>query len=258
MVSQASKLKWKTGFGKLLRAASLELSIDLLGSAILLVSRSPMIPAGRFTNLVLVWLATAALTPFYSGGVKLKDPRKTTEDFRKVEPESPACRITLPLLTFVPGALVAVAIGPVTVVSSVAGAVLLLVGALMHHGAVQDLGRYWINGRVVCNDHKIVSTGWYSIVRHPVYAADFLFGAGLLLMMSPAAALWGLLLVPVMRACDCYRAPHEERLMLKEAPAAYALVMQLPRYIPRREDMGRALRLLFVRPKAPAGEASPS
>lgn len=255
MASQASTSKWKTGWGKLLRVGSLELSIELLVVEILFVGSFPMNLAGRFANVVLVWLAFTVLMPFYSGDVKLRNPHKAAEDECQVEPETPMCRIVLPLLTYAPAALISAAIGPTMVASSVVGAVLLLAGAAMHYGAVQDLGRYWINGKVVCKEHKIISTGWYSIVRHPVYAADFLAGAGLLLMMSPAAALWGLLLVPVMRACDCYRAPHEERLMLKEDPAAYALVMRLPRYIPRREDIGRALRLLFVRPKPSVGEA---
>jgi protein-S-isoprenylcysteine O-methyltransferase Ste14 len=75
-------------------------------------------------------------------------------------------------------------------------------------------------------EHKVVSTGVYAVVRHPMYAGIFLFNVGMALWLeSYAAAL--LTLVPIgLLAVRCV---FEERFLRRELPG-YEEYMQRVRY----------------------------
>ena len=66
--------------------------------------------------------------------------------------------------------------------------------------------------------HRVVSTGPYAYVRHPMYASVVLFGLGVPLLLG---SWWGLAVSPLLILALAVRAVFEER-MLKVELAGYA------------------------------------
>jgi protein-S-isoprenylcysteine O-methyltransferase Ste14 len=78
---------------------------------------------------------------------------------------------------------------------------------------------------------RVIDTGPYAIVRHPMYAAALLYLAGMPLLLG---SWYGLAIVPLMIAGVAPRAVFEERLLERELPG-YAEYKRRVRYrlIPR-------------------------
>jgi protein-S-isoprenylcysteine O-methyltransferase Ste14 len=79
--------------------------------------------------------------------------------------------------------------------------------------------------------HKVVSTGPYAYVRHPMYASVLLIGAGTPLLLG---SRWGLLAVPLFAVVFGFRAVMEERVLTAELEgyADYANRVRY-RFVPR-------------------------
>jgi protein-S-isoprenylcysteine O-methyltransferase Ste14 len=79
---------------------------------------------------------------------------------------------------------------------------------------------------VVTRDQKVVSTGPYAVVRHPMYA-----GALVMLFGTPLAlgSWWGLLMFILMTFTIAWRASEEERFLLKNL-SGYEEYCQTVRY----------------------------
>lgn len=73
---------------------------------------------------------------------------------------------------------------------------------------------------------RVVDTGPYAIVRHPMYAAAVVYLAGMPLLLG---SWYGLLVVPLMVAAMAPRAVLEERLLERELPG-YAEYTRRVRY----------------------------
>jgi protein-S-isoprenylcysteine O-methyltransferase Ste14 len=73
---------------------------------------------------------------------------------------------------------------------------------------------------------RVIDTGPYAFVRHPMYAAAVLYLAGMPLLLG---SWYGLLIVPLMIAGMAPRAVFEERLLKRELPG-YADYMTRVRY----------------------------
>lgn len=67
----------------------------------------------------------------------------------------------------------------------------------------------------VAGDQRLVDTGPYAIVRHPMYASAMLYLAGTPLALG---SWWGLLGLPLMLPFLVARLVDEERLLLQELP----------------------------------------
>jgi protein-S-isoprenylcysteine O-methyltransferase Ste14 len=78
----------------------------------------------------------------------------------------------------------------------------------------------------VARDQKVVSTGPYAIVRHPMYASASLYLAGTPLALR---SLWGFVPVVVMAPFLIWRLLDEERLLAASLPG-YAEYQQRVRY----------------------------
>jgi protein-S-isoprenylcysteine O-methyltransferase Ste14 len=67
----------------------------------------------------------------------------------------------------------------------------------------------------VNKDQKVISTGPYGVVRHPMYS-----GALLMLLFTPLAlgSFWGLLAFPPMLVTIAFRLAEEEKFLLKNLP----------------------------------------
>jgi protein-S-isoprenylcysteine O-methyltransferase Ste14 len=74
--------------------------------------------------------------------------------------------------------------------------------------------------------HKVVSTGPYAYVRHPMYASVILFAAGVPLLLG---SWWGFVVSPLLVLGLASRAVMEER-MLKAELEGYADYTERVRY----------------------------
>jgi protein-S-isoprenylcysteine O-methyltransferase Ste14 len=73
---------------------------------------------------------------------------------------------------------------------------------------------------------RVIDTGPYAFVRHPMYAAALLYLVGMPLLLG---SWYGFLLVPVIVAGLAPRAVFEERLLERDLPG-YADYMRRVRY----------------------------
>jgi len=98
---------------------------------------------------------------------------------------------------------------------------------------LRALGRQWSTNLEIQPKHRLITTGPYARVRHPLYAMIFLT----MFALAGIASNW-LLIVPALTAATTIylRIPEEERMMVKEFPEDY------PAYMKRT---GRILPPLF-------------
>jgi protein-S-isoprenylcysteine O-methyltransferase Ste14 len=95
-----------------------------------------------------------------------------------------------------------------------------LCGALvLFYRSHADLGRNWSISLQIRNEHRLVTTGIYGFVRHPMYLSFFLLAiAQIMLLPNWFAGAAGLVGVGVLYA---FRIRHEERMMLECFGADY-------------------------------------
>lgn len=120
-----------------------------------------------------------------------------------------------------------------------AGAVAFAVALWLVWRSHADLGRNWSASLQVRDGHSLVTQGVYRHIRHPIYAAQWLWCvAQALLLQNWIAGLGGLLsFLPVY----LYRVPREEQMMLEHFGDQYRSYMDrtgrvIPRSILGRED----------------------
>ncbi|MDL2235807.1 isoprenylcysteine carboxylmethyltransferase family protein [Christensenellaceae bacterium OttesenSCG-928-L17] len=105
---------------------------------------------------------------------------------------------------------------PIHDISMIAGTLLVVSGTIINIVARAQLGNNWANHIKIYTDHKLITTGLYSICRHPLYSSLFLalFGGALAYSNWFAAILTASIFIPMMN----YRAKQEEVLLSKEFP----------------------------------------
>ena len=135
----------------------------------------------------------------------------------------PLIWIASPLLSF--------AEYPLRIVPLAAGIVCFVVGLWLFHRSHADLGTNWSITLQVRENHRLVVEGVYRRVRHPMYAALFLYSVGQLLVLPNWLAgpsylvTFGILFALRVRA--------EEQMMLDEFGADYATyVARTKRLVP--------------------------
>jgi len=111
------------------------------------------------------------------------------------------------------------------------GLAFMLAGIVLVAWAYAALGRYWSGDITLRTDHRVIATGPFAFVRHPVYAGYLLgvFG-GALALADPVVAVAALASVPLMRG----RALAEERFLEARLGAAYREYRRrVPMFVPR-------------------------
>ncbi len=110
--------------------------------------------------------------------------------------------------------------------AAIVGFALLLLGTMANVACRLVLGRNWGNQVIIYQDHHLVTTGVYHVVRHPLYAGLVWMFTGAALVFQNWAALLAVIFVflPGMY----YRAKLEEQ----------ALVAQFPDYAQYRDRTG--------------------
>ena len=93
------------------------------------------------------------------------------------------------------------------------------------------LGKYWSPQLQVQKEHKIITSGPYRVIRHPIYTAMFIWVIGLALFTASLVfALLALLTIIVL----ILRIPKEEKMMIEQFGDEYKKYMQITgRFFPR-------------------------
>jgi len=95
-----------------------------------------------------------------------------------------------------------------------------------------DLGRNFSGTLQIREDQSLVTQGVYEHIRHPMYAAYWLWGIAQALLLQNWIA--GLALLASFLAVYLYRVPREEQMMLEHFGEEYRLYMtRTGRVIPR-------------------------
>lgn len=98
--------------------------------------------------------------------------------------------------------------------------IITLCGALfLFYRSHSDLGKNWSISLEIRSEHRLVSSGIYRFIRHPMYSSFFLTGvAQLLLLPNWVAGSTGLAGVGVLYA---FRIRQEERMMMERFGVEY-------------------------------------
>lgn len=107
---------------------------------------------------------------------------------------------------------------PISSDFAIAGIALTALGCLFAIWARLALGRNWSGRATVKAGHELVTTGPYSIARHPIYTGLLLASVGTALAIGEARCLLGLTLIFLGFAT---KMAQEERLMRETFPQAY-------------------------------------
>lgn len=96
------------------------------------------------------------------------------------------------------------------------GALLLIFSTVVNILGRNNLGKQWGDQIRLYNEHIFVQTGWYRVVRHPLYASTiWALIAGSLIYNNGGALLATIaVFIPMMR----YRANQEETLLTERFP----------------------------------------
>jgi protein-S-isoprenylcysteine O-methyltransferase Ste14 len=124
----------------------------------------------------------------------------------------------------------------------VLGLVPLAAGTWLLRRAHRDLGRYWSPTLQVVQEHRLVTSGVYATLRHPIYTAFLLTALAQVLMLpnwiTGPAGLVAFALVYFVRI------PAEERMMHEHYGAEYEDYMQkVGGVLPRIGTGGRRLEM---------------
>jgi len=112
------------------------------------------------------------------------------------------------------------------------GAVISLIGVVLFVWAHRALGRFWSPMLEIQPDHRLVTTGPYRHVRHPMYSTFFVICIGLSITSANwiVAVTWFGGFAVILR----HRIPDEERMMIDEFGDEYREYMRhTGRLIPR-------------------------
>lgn len=104
---------------------------------------------------------------------------------------------------------------PAGLVTSLPGLLLTATGIGGTLYARHYLGRFWTAEAVVQEEHRVVDTGPYALVRHPIYAAAVLLYLGLGLALN---AWWSWIAVVLVIAAYAWKTRLEDRLLGSELP----------------------------------------
>ncbi|MDW8020650.1 MAG: isoprenylcysteine carboxylmethyltransferase family protein [Chloroherpetonaceae bacterium] len=106
---------------------------------------------------------------------------------------------------------------------SVLGVLVMLVALVVNRLAARELGRFW-DQLLIKDEHYLVTTGIYRIVRHPIYTSYILLFCGNMVLFE---SLWAMLLLIVV--CTIWfgtRIRIEESLLLRKFGNEYAEYMR--------------------------------
>lgn len=113
----------------------------------------------------------------------------------------------------------------------IAGAALTYGGLSLTIWSRARLGRYWSGVVALKQDHRLIQSGPYRVVRHPLYSGIILAAIGVGLCLTTWSSLAGIVL---LTACFERRAHQEDALLASEFGAEFEIYRQhTGRLVPR-------------------------
>lgn len=165
----------------------------------------------------VLWLCWAAYWWLRSHDVKATARRESTQQ-RLLHIAPLAVAVLLFWQTLIPIPFLYVRFVPFSEAIFVAGAALTLAGLLFTVWARIHIGRNWSGVVTVKENHELVTSGPYAIVRHPIYSGLLLGFAGSALALGEVR---GLVAVALALWSFQRRIGTEERWMREQFGAAY-------------------------------------
>ncbi len=180
-------------------------------------------------GLALLWAAFAAA--FLVGHLRVRRARRS-----QPLPDRPVLRARVSGLGLL---LEAVSVGLVLVfrreaahpLLAAAGLLLGAAAVALAWPAVFHLGRQWRMRAVIAENHALITTGPYAVVRHPIYASLF----GMLLASALVNTSWPVACgaLALFLAGTEIRVRAEEKLLAKAFPEEFARYRErVPAYLP--------------------------
>ncbi|MBW3001577.1 isoprenylcysteine carboxylmethyltransferase family protein [Candidatus Woesearchaeota archaeon] len=113
---------------------------------------------------------------------------------------------------------------PATTIYSYIGALLILIGGLIRIYSRKELDRFFSFEVVVQKDHKLIKTGLYKSIRHPMYLGMVFMFFGLAIAFSSFYGVLALIVfyIPAL----LYRISAEEGMLIKEFGKQYLDYME--------------------------------
>lgn len=112
------------------------------------------------------------------------------------------------------------------------GAMMMTASLWLFWRSHSDLGQNWSVSLELRENHELVTRGVYRAIRHPMYAAIWLWALAQGMMLQNWLAGWSV--VPAFAAMYFLRVPREEQLMLEKFGDSYhAYMRQTGRLWPR-------------------------
>jgi protein-S-isoprenylcysteine O-methyltransferase Ste14 len=104
-----------------------------------------------------------------------------------------------------------------------------------------SLGKFWSGELQTAPGHRLIETGLYGVVRHPLYTSYFLLTGGLFLMTANWLVAGSML---AYFAAVATRVPREEEMLLRRVEGYGGYVVRVGRFVPK---WSRATSLLVRR-----------
>lgn len=107
--------------------------------------------------------------------------------------------------------------------TGIVGVLLLLLSLWLFWRSHADLGRNWSPSLQIMEHHTLVTNGIYRLIRHPMYASQWVFVIAQILLLPNWIA--GPATLVVFAPFYFLRVPQEEQMMLEQFGAAYRAYM---------------------------------
>jgi|SRR5690348_234621 protein-S-isoprenylcysteine O-methyltransferase Ste14 len=118
----------------------------------------------------------------------------------------------------------------------IAGAVITCAGLGLTNWSRARLGRYWSGVVALKQDHRLIQSGPYRVVRHPLYTGIIVAAIGMVLFETTWSSVVGMAL---LTACFERRAHKEDALLASEFGAEFEIYRQRTgRLVPRLSRAG--------------------
>lgn len=185
--------------------------------------QSQITQIGMFDYIMGKAITLSVLTLFFFIWKNFKKARRDGEVSK--EKRSIVATFTMTMFFVIIWCLITMKIGvvPVTLdthhILGIIGTGIIILGVVVNIIGRYKLGTNWGDHVRIYKEHTLVTTGVYSIVRHPLYASIIwmFYGASLAYNNWLAAVLTTIIFVPFMY----YRASQEEKLLAETFGAEY-------------------------------------